>query len=114
MNMVMKKMIEHIGGRFLKTRRSKAIFWLVLAIVYTVLPFDVIPDVPVLGWIDDLFILGAAVLNLVEMGVEDRSRYVGRILFLLKWIFLTIGVLFILFIMLFATVLSNMLGLIIY
>ncbi|MGL6177949.1 MAG: YkvA family protein [Tannerellaceae bacterium] len=109
----MIKMIEHIGGYFLKTRRSKAIFWLVLAILYSVLPFDLIPDVPVLGWIDDLFILGAAVLNLVEMGVEDRSRYVARILFLLKWIFLTIGVLLILFIMVFASVMSNILLMII-
>jgi uncharacterized membrane protein YkvA (DUF1232 family) len=43
--------------------------WLVVAtaLAYAVLPADLVPDVvPVLGWVDDLAVIGAALAMLVR------------------------------------------------
>lgn len=49
--------------RFLRDKRaslgSKAVF--VAAIVYAISPIDFIPDVPLIGWLDDAGILTAAI-----------------------------------------------------
>ncbi|MDO5608786.1 MAG: DUF1232 domain-containing protein [Capnocytophaga sp.] len=37
-----------------------------LAIIYMINPVDIIPEIPVVGWIDDFFIGSGGVLNLVE------------------------------------------------
>lgn len=44
---------------------------LVLAVAYVVFPFDLVPDVPVAGWVDDLGVVAivAAILN------KALSRY---------------------------------------
>lgn len=34
----------------------KPIAWIVLGVVYTVWPMDLIPDVPGIGWVDDAVI----------------------------------------------------------
>jgi uncharacterized membrane protein YkvA (DUF1232 family) len=53
----------HAVWRFLSDRRAslgaKAFF--VAAIAYAIMPIDFIPDVPLIGWIDDAGILSAAV-----------------------------------------------------
>lgn len=33
-----------------------------LGIIYGIWPLDIIPDVPVIGWIDDFGVIGAAIL----------------------------------------------------
>jgi uncharacterized membrane protein YkvA (DUF1232 family) len=44
---------------------------LVLAVVYLIVPFDVVPDViPVFGWLDDVGVLGFA----AAMMMSDASR----------------------------------------
>ena len=44
---------------------------LLLAVAYVVMPFDAIPDViPVIGWLDDVGVLGAAAAYLMS----DVSR----------------------------------------
>ena len=43
------------------------------AVAYTVIPFDAVPDViPVLGWLDDLGVLGATVAFILR-DVKRRS-----------------------------------------
>ena len=50
-------------------KKLKLFDWilLVLAIVYTVIPVDLIPDIlPILGWSDDAIALLVAVLNIIR------------------------------------------------
>jgi uncharacterized membrane protein YkvA (DUF1232 family) len=47
----------HAFFRFMADRRASFFgkMWVLLAIAYVVMPFDVIPDIaPVIGWLDDL------------------------------------------------------------
>lgn len=32
------------------------LFWLALGVAYTLWPMDLIPDVPVIGWVDDVVV----------------------------------------------------------
>lgn len=41
-----------------------------LAVLYDVSPVDIIPDIPVVGWIDDFIITASAGLNCIEKFTE--------------------------------------------
>lgn len=71
--------------------------WLAAAIGYTISPLDLVPDtIPVLGWLDDLSFLSAAVLNILQYYQEDTHRRLATILKYLKWIFLSLAILLVL------------------
>jgi uncharacterized membrane protein YkvA (DUF1232 family) len=44
-----------------------------VAIVYVVCPIDLIPDVPVVGWLDDLGVMGLATAWLVRVVARYRA-----------------------------------------
>jgi len=47
-------------------------------LAYVVLPIDVIPDfIPVVGWLDDAFVLGLAMTTLKEE-IEKFKKYMAR------------------------------------
>ena len=37
--------------------------WAILSIAYVLSPVDAIPDVPIIGWVDDFFVASVAGLN---------------------------------------------------
>jgi len=45
-----------------------------LGIAYGVWPVDVMPDIPIVGWIDDLGIIGLAILLAVKLFSDERNR----------------------------------------
>jgi uncharacterized membrane protein YkvA (DUF1232 family) len=47
---------------------------IVLALVYVVVPVDLIPDVPVVGWLDDLGVMGLATAWLARVVSRYRTR----------------------------------------
>jgi len=70
--------------------------WLVLSLVYTLSPLDLVPDTfPVLGWLDDLSLLTAAILNLFQHYHEETHKQLATILKYLKWLFLLFAILLI-------------------
>ena len=48
--------------------KNTAVSWVLagLGLLYAVSPIDIIPDVPVIGWVDDFFVIAVTVLNLLE------------------------------------------------
>ena len=58
---------------------------LVLAILYDLSPIDIIPDLPVIGYIDDLLITAVATLNLLQKSLKDYSAFLSSALGLIKW-----------------------------
>lgn len=67
--------------------------WLAVALGYTLSPLDLVPDTfPILGWLDDLSLLSAAILNLFQHYNEDTHKQIAKILRYLKWIFLILAI----------------------
>ena len=79
--------------------------WLIASIVYVLSPFDLIPDIPLIGWVDDFFLLSAAVLNLVQTRFGETKALLARIANMLKWIMLVLAIIVILLVLLLGTVL---------
>jgi len=49
------------------------VFLFVLAILYDISPIDIIPDIPVVGYVDDFFITAIATLNLLQKWLQNSS-----------------------------------------
>ncbi len=48
-----------------KPSRIISIVLFIGALIYTIAPFDIIPDAPVVGWIDDILLTLITGLNLI-------------------------------------------------
>ncbi len=72
--------------------RASPLLWLLLSIIYAVSPIDIIPDIPFIGWVDDITFLAVAVLNYVEKGTGIHSPSLVSIVKAIKWIALVLGV----------------------
>ncbi|TXJ40146.1 YkvA family protein [Brachyspira pilosicoli] len=65
---------------------------LILAIIYTVSPVDLVPDVlPVVGWFEDALFLVVGGLNGVQNGLLDANSSLRGIVKFLKWGLLILG-----------------------
>ena len=82
----------------------------ILGAVYTISPIDIIPDIPVIGWVDDFFVLSATILNLLEKTTGRTHHSLRAILKTLKWTAIILGILVILLFLLLGTLLYNWLA----
>ncbi|MDD3001613.1 MAG: YkvA family protein [Candidatus Riflebacteria bacterium] len=63
---------EKAGGILAKPATQAVLF--VLALLYVVLPVDIIPDVvPIIGWLDDITVLLAGIINFLHYIKNKRS-----------------------------------------
>ena len=74
-----------------------------LGLVYAISPIDIIPDVPVIGWVDDFFVIAVTVLNLLEKEIGKVNQSLTTILKVLKWITLGLGIIAVLLVLLLGT-----------
>ena len=76
-------------------------FWMILAVLYSVSPIDIIPDfIPLAGWADDILGLGISGLNLLQVYTAKSNAALSAILNILKWILLLGGILIVLILVL--------------
>ena len=93
-----------------KREKTKALIIAVLGALYAISPLDIIPDIPIVGWIDDFFVLSAAILNLLEH-FTGRTHYTMRsFLKYLKWAAIILGIIAILLLLLIGTLIINWLS----
>jgi len=64
----------------------------VLAIIYLLSPIDIIPDIPVVGQIDDFFITATATLNLLQKWLQNHSSILASMLGFFKWLVIFAGI----------------------
>lgn len=73
-----------------KQDKSRPIFVpfliLLLALIYDIMPFDFMPDVPVVGWVDDLLITAAAMVNFVEKTILHKQQALQSAVWKIKWV----------------------------
>jgi uncharacterized membrane protein YkvA (DUF1232 family) len=63
-----------------------------LAILYDLSPVDIIPDIPVIGYFDDLLITAATTLNLLQKWLQDTSVVLSAALGFMKWLVIFVGI----------------------
>jgi uncharacterized membrane protein YkvA (DUF1232 family) len=63
-----------------------------LSVLYGISPVDIIPDIPVVGWVDDFFVLGTAGFNLIEKQFGETNAAIKGIAKTLKWGMIILGV----------------------
>lgn len=78
-----------------------------LAVLYDLSPVDIIPDIPVVGWVDDFFITATAVLNLIQQHTQESMQWLSAIAKTLKWITIALGVVIVLLVALFASLIVS-------
>ena len=95
----------------IEIKKTKPLDWilLILAIVYTISPIDIISDIiPVAGWLDDFTALSTTVLNIIQKSFVDTNTLLSNIAKILKWIILLLGVILVVIILLFGTVIIKL------
>lgn len=86
-----------------RSRVSK-ILVVLLAIIYVVSPIDVVPDIPPLGWIDDIVVL--LLMLLYVMHGEDNIF--TSLFSTLKWLVVLGGILTVVLLFLLATIVISL------
>jgi hypothetical protein len=93
-----------------KKEKTKALLLTLLGAIYAISPLDIIPDIPIIGWIDDFFVLSAAILNLLEH-MTGREHYTLRKGFkYAKWLLIIIGIIVIIILVLLGALIVNWLS----
>jgi len=69
-----------------KKKKVWAWIFFVLSLLYGLYPMDVIPDIPIVGWIDDITITAAAFINLIQQQFFQANDTLNELLKTLKWI----------------------------
>lgn len=72
-----------------ENKKKKIWAWIlfILSLVYGVYPVDVVPDMPIVGWIDDITIMAAAFTNLIQQQFFQANHTLNELLKILKWLF---------------------------
>ena len=79
-----------------KSKKVWAWILFVLAIIYGASPIDLIPDMPVVGWIDDFTIGAAAFTNLIQQQFFQTNNSLNKIFKIAKWILISVAILIVL------------------
>lgn len=84
--------------------------WIIMALclLYGISPVDIIPDIPVVGQIDDLIILASGGLNLAQRYMERADSSLTTIVKVTKWIVIGLGAIVILLLALFAVAIVSL------
>ena len=65
---------------------------LILALIYTVSPIDLVPDfIPIVGWLEDALLVIVGGLNGIQNGVLEANSSLRTLIKFVKWGILIIG-----------------------
>ena len=78
------------------------------SIIYDVIPADFIPDIPFVGWLDDMLVTSSAALNCLQQFGVNANGKVDRLLKWLKWICILLAILVIIVVILLAGTIIDM------
>ncbi len=58
----------------LKNQVPLSVILFVLAIIYALSSKDIVPNIPIIGWVDDLTFLAFTTLNIIEKRIRSRDQ----------------------------------------
>ncbi len=79
-----------------------------LGVAYMLSPIDIIPDIPVIGWVDDFFVMASTGLNLLEKELGKMSDVLRMIFKALKWITIVLGIIAVILVVLLGAVIVKL------
>ena len=89
-------------------KQITSLILLAASIIYDVIPADFIPDIPFIGWLDDMLITSSAAINcLHQFGINANGK-VERLLKWLKWTCILLAVIIVLIAILLAGTIVSM------
>ena len=67
---------------------KKVLAWILMAIavIYGLSPIDIVPDIPVVGWIDDCIVNLVAFTNLIQQQFFQTNIILNKLISTIKWI----------------------------
>ena len=67
---------------------KKVLAWIlmVVAVIYGLSPIDIVPDIPVVGWIDDFTVNLVAFTNLIQQQFFQTNIILNKLFNTIKWI----------------------------
>lgn len=91
----------------MNSKRITSLMLAGLALAYDLSPVDIIPDIPVIGWIDDFFITATAGLNIIQQYTSESMQWLSQIAKTLKWLTIILGVIVVLLVAIFASLIVS-------
>jgi len=77
---------ENQPGSSLNLNKIIAVLVEIFCVLYAALPVDLVPDViPVVGWLDDLMVNIAGLLNLYQAFTNNANPFLVKLVKYLKW-----------------------------
>jgi uncharacterized membrane protein YkvA (DUF1232 family) len=89
-------------------KQITSLILLAVSIIYDVIPADFIPDIPFIGWLDDMLITSSAAINCLQQFGINANGKVERLLKWLKWTCILLAVIIVLIAILLAGTIVSM------
>ena len=67
------------------SKKVLALIIMTIAVAYGLSPIDIVPDIPIVGWIDDFMIGTAALTNLIQQQFFQTNIILNKLLSTIKW-----------------------------
>lgn len=96
----------------LEEKKSGITQWLglIIGLIYFFSPVDLIPDIPVVGQVDDFFVLLTGSLDTIQRTCQDSISWLSHIAKLCKWATIILGVIAIALVLLVGAAIVKLFG----
>ena len=84
-------------------KQATSLLLLAVSVIYDLVPSDLIPDIPFIGWIDDTLVTSSALINCVQQFSDSENKTAQKLMKWLKWTCLLLAVLIVLVVLLLAS-----------
>ncbi|MGL5229112.1 MAG: YkvA family protein [Bacteroidales bacterium] len=83
-------------------------FTTILGVIYIISPIDLLPDVPVIGYLDDIFMGVIIGLNWAQVSTEHSNEMLSSVFKLIKWVMIILGIILFLLLSIFGLLIFNL------
>lgn len=83
-------------------------FSTILAAIYIISPLDFMPDIPVIGFLDDIFLGIIIGLNWAQYSTEESNRVLASLIGLVKWVMIILGIILVLLVAIFGVLIARL------
>ncbi|MGL4779967.1 MAG: YkvA family protein [Bacteroidales bacterium] len=83
-------------------------FTTILGVIYILSPIDLLPDIPLIGYMDDIFMGVVIGLNWAQVSTEHSNALLSSVFKLTKWVMIILGIILFLLLSIFGLLVFNL------